>query len=472
MARLMVSFQGAEFAYDLRGDAVRVGSGSNCGLLLKDPAVGREHLEIRRTGQTWRLVDLESASGTRVNGLYVNKHDLKAGDVVSIGSAKLTFQADEGVVAAPIPGAAVAPAPVPQVPAWGAAAPVQAPVYAPPAYASAPPAFSPPPPVHAPPRHHPAPPPPPPRARGRDRDGDRDDRDRRHHGDSRRGGGGGSSAVMVLLLFLAVGAVIFGAIQFTREDLKVDPNSALLKEATALEGRGDWEALLAFEGRGEKSWPDSYNKVQNAVARAKRNWAIVSAERATAEADEFYLKQVKGPREDGSVDASSLVLRCDDFIQRWPGHGRVDDVNFIRISLTGEPSPAWVAAKGGTGAGKGFVSVSTLLDAAEAEAGRRMARGQYVQAWNVYEMFLKRCSTAVMADYQAEFKASIAKKKIYVEQKAKDLFDQMEERAMLLDDKKRYEEEEALYKEARDTIALGENIKRCDDEIARLRGLR
>ena len=69
MARLMVSFQGAEFAYDLRDEGVRVGSGSSCGLVLKDPAIGREHVELRRTGSTWRLVDRESASGTPGNRL-------------------------------------------------------------------------------------------------------------------------------------------------------------------------------------------------------------------------------------------------------------------------------------------------------------------------------------------------------------------------------------------------------------------
>jgi len=461
MARLMVSFQNAEFAFDLRGDVVRVGSGSNCGLLLKDPAVGKEHLEMRRAGPAWKLIDLESASGTRVNGLYVNKHDLKAGDVVSIGSARLTFLADEGVAAAPIPGAAAAPAPIPQ-----AYAP--APAYAPPAAAYAAPA-----PVYA------AAPPaqqarrPAGRGRGRDRDrdrdDDRDDRDRRSRAPRRDGGG---SAMMVLLLFLAAGGAIFLVIQFTREDLKVDPNSELVKQAAALEAKGDWEALLAYDGRGEKSFPDSYRQIQFTVERAKRNWAVVKGERATAEAEETFASQIKGPRENGTIESSSLVLRCDDFIQKFPDHPKANEANFIRISLTGEPSPAWVASRGGTAAGKGFVSVSTLLDAAEAEAGRRMARNQFVGAYAVYDMFLKKCTNSVMADYQAEFKASIAKKKIYVEQKAKDLFDKMEERAMVLDDRKRYEEEEALYKEARDTIALGENIKRCDDEITRLRDKR
>ena len=71
-ARLLVQLSGAEFAFDLRGESVRVGAASTNGLVLRDPGVGREHFEVRRQGSVWRLVDLESASGTRVNGLYVN----------------------------------------------------------------------------------------------------------------------------------------------------------------------------------------------------------------------------------------------------------------------------------------------------------------------------------------------------------------------------------------------------------------
>ena len=43
MARLLVSFQGAEFAFDLRGDAVRIGSAPTNGLVLRDPGVSQEH---------------------------------------------------------------------------------------------------------------------------------------------------------------------------------------------------------------------------------------------------------------------------------------------------------------------------------------------------------------------------------------------------------------------------------------------
>lgn len=142
------------------------------------------------------------------------------------------------------------------------------------------------------------------------------------------------------------------------------------------------------------------------------------------------------------------------------------------MSLTGEPSPAWTQARGGNTPGKAFVSVSALLDAAEDEAGRRVRDGRYVQAYAVYDLFVARSSSTVTAERMEEFKASIAKKKLFVEQKAKDAYDKCEEKAMVLEDRKQFREAEELFREARENVALGDNVKRCDAEIERLAGLR
>lgn len=466
MARLLVSFQGAEFGFDLRGDGVRVGSGASCGLVLKDPAIGREHFELRRTGPVWRLVDLESASGTRVNGLYVNKQDLKPGDVVAIGAARLTFQADQGPTPAPVPGGAPAaemaiavpvPAPIP------AAVPAPVPAASPWNYAASPqgapaPAWSAP--VHTPP-------PPPRRPAPRDRDRD-DPRDRRR-GPRRQGGGSG--AILALVFLLAAGGLVALFTIMGGQSKKADPNLALVERAEASEAKGDFDDVISLESHGDPSFTDSYRRLQYAVIRAKKGLGVRRSIQEVAEADDYYKVQIHDPRESGSRDYAAIVLRCDDFIRRWPTHEKVDAANFVRMSLTGEPSPAWSAAKGGNTPGKGFVSVSALLDAAEDEAGRRVHEGRYVQAYAVYDMFVARSSATVPAERMEEFKASIAKKKLFVELKAKDAYDKVEEKAMVLEDRKQFREAEELFREARENYALGDNIKRCDEEIGRLAGM-
>jgi hypothetical protein len=75
-------------------ELVRIGSGTHVEIHLGDASVSREHCEIRRTGTQYRLIDLESKQGTRVNGDYVNQCVLDDGDVVDVGDVRMTFERD------------------------------------------------------------------------------------------------------------------------------------------------------------------------------------------------------------------------------------------------------------------------------------------------------------------------------------------------------------------------------------------
>ncbi|MBI4577318.1 MAG: FHA domain-containing protein [Planctomycetes bacterium] len=54
-------------------------------IVLPNLGVSRKHAEIERQGNSWRIVDLESANGIRVNGAAVTEAVLRDGDVVAIG---------------------------------------------------------------------------------------------------------------------------------------------------------------------------------------------------------------------------------------------------------------------------------------------------------------------------------------------------------------------------------------------------
>jgi hypothetical protein len=166
------------------------------------------------------------------------------------------------------------------------------------------------------------------------------------------------------------------------------------------------------------------------------------------------------------------VLRCDEFIRRWPGNEKVEDANFIRMALTAEPSPEWIRAKGGTGPGKAFVAPSTLLSAAESEASRRIAAGQLASAYRHYDMFLSKMGQTVPAEYQADFREQMGKKKIYVEQKAQAEFEMLDEKAMVLEDRRDYEKVEDLYRDARERLGIGEIVTRCNGQLERLKELK
>lgn len=72
---------------------VTIGRLPDCGIPLSDPNASRVHAEIRPSGTGWMVVDLGSTNGTRVNGDRIGERLLRDGDVISIGTTSLRFDA-------------------------------------------------------------------------------------------------------------------------------------------------------------------------------------------------------------------------------------------------------------------------------------------------------------------------------------------------------------------------------------------
>src|SRR6185503_14377105 len=71
-------------------DEVTIGRGSNCRLLIKEPAVSRLHCLITRDGDRFKIVD-HSSYGTLVNGIPIKERFLVHGDWIEIGNSLLLF---------------------------------------------------------------------------------------------------------------------------------------------------------------------------------------------------------------------------------------------------------------------------------------------------------------------------------------------------------------------------------------------
>jgi hypothetical protein len=72
--------------------ATVIGRSSGCDIVLDDPNVSRRHAEVRRLGEGYSLVDLGSTNGTEVNGQRVGETSLMNGDVIGVGTTRLTFE--------------------------------------------------------------------------------------------------------------------------------------------------------------------------------------------------------------------------------------------------------------------------------------------------------------------------------------------------------------------------------------------
>jgi len=110
---LRIKDAGREYTHQLSGDVATLGRGDTNDIDIEDAKASKEHCRIERVGPRWKLVDLESKNGTKVNGEFKNKAWLGHGDVVQIGTAEMRFGLEGTARAAPAgPRRGGRPAPV------------------------------------------------------------------------------------------------------------------------------------------------------------------------------------------------------------------------------------------------------------------------------------------------------------------------------------------------------------------------
>ncbi len=72
------------------GDALLIGRGDHCDLVLDDDTVSNDHLEVTCRGSTYLVADLGSRNGTLLNGSVLDKPTrLSPGDVLQVGPFRL-----------------------------------------------------------------------------------------------------------------------------------------------------------------------------------------------------------------------------------------------------------------------------------------------------------------------------------------------------------------------------------------------
>jgi hypothetical protein len=73
-------------------DPIVIGRLSTNDVVLADSNVSRRHAELRRSDDTWSLVDLGSTNGSLVNGKLAREHKLSDGDRLTFGTSELIFK--------------------------------------------------------------------------------------------------------------------------------------------------------------------------------------------------------------------------------------------------------------------------------------------------------------------------------------------------------------------------------------------
>ncbi len=89
LAAISTNLAGSEFLLD-RASLV-IGRTPENDIVLNHKSISRHHAKIIRDGNSYVVVDLESANGVRVNGAQYERTELSSGDVVELGHVKLRF---------------------------------------------------------------------------------------------------------------------------------------------------------------------------------------------------------------------------------------------------------------------------------------------------------------------------------------------------------------------------------------------
>ncbi len=66
--------------HDLTDEVITIGRAPDNMIVIDDPSVSGRHAQLRLAGEVYRLKDLESTNGTRVNGIPVTETALRFDD--------------------------------------------------------------------------------------------------------------------------------------------------------------------------------------------------------------------------------------------------------------------------------------------------------------------------------------------------------------------------------------------------------
>ncbi len=81
-------------AYEFTEDLVTIGRAPDNMIVIDDPSVSSRHAQLELTGEIYRVKDLESTNGTRVNGIPVTETALRFDDRIRFGKIEARFEPD------------------------------------------------------------------------------------------------------------------------------------------------------------------------------------------------------------------------------------------------------------------------------------------------------------------------------------------------------------------------------------------
>ena len=81
-------------AYEFAERSITIGRAPDNMIVIDDPSVSGQHALLELVGETYRLKDLESTNGTKVNGVPITDTALRFEDRIRFGAIEARFEPD------------------------------------------------------------------------------------------------------------------------------------------------------------------------------------------------------------------------------------------------------------------------------------------------------------------------------------------------------------------------------------------
>jgi pSer/pThr/pTyr-binding forkhead associated (FHA) protein len=95
MPKLIITTEAqGKIAYEFAEELITIGRAPDCMIVIDDPSVSGRHAQLERAGDTYRIKDLESTNGTRVNGVPITQTVLRYDDRIRFGGVEGRFEPD------------------------------------------------------------------------------------------------------------------------------------------------------------------------------------------------------------------------------------------------------------------------------------------------------------------------------------------------------------------------------------------
>jgi pSer/pThr/pTyr-binding forkhead associated (FHA) protein len=90
MPKLVIS----GITHELVEDLITIGRAPDNMIVITDPSISSHHAQLQLAGETYRLKDLDSTNGTRVNGVPAAETALRFDDRVRFGGVEARYEPD------------------------------------------------------------------------------------------------------------------------------------------------------------------------------------------------------------------------------------------------------------------------------------------------------------------------------------------------------------------------------------------